>query len=90
MLSDARSIKKTMSILQKAEDLNREIEEKAMRVSNLSDKILYKLRKFKDNKFRPRIQGFDSDSDGDTTDRSDISKKFGERSPTRLMNKINH
>ena len=54
-MSDARSIKKTMSVLSKAEDLNRDIEEKAMKVSNLSEKILIKLRKFKDNKFRPRI-----------------------------------
>ena len=44
-----------MSVLSKAEDMNSEIEEKAMRVSGLGDKILYKLKKFKDNNFRPRI-----------------------------------
>lgn len=55
MLSDARSIKKTMSVLSRAEDLNGEIEDKAEKVSALSEKILMKLRKFKENQFRPRI-----------------------------------
>jgi hypothetical protein len=44
-----------MSVLSKAEDLNKEIEDKALRVANLSEKILNKLKKFKENKFRPRI-----------------------------------
>lgn len=44
-----------MSVLSRAEDLNGEIEEKAIKVSALSEKILNKLKKFKENKFRPRI-----------------------------------
>jgi hypothetical protein len=38
-----------MAVLSKAEDLNEQIEDKAAKVSALSEKILQKLRKFKDN-----------------------------------------
>jgi len=38
-----------MAVLSRAEDLNGEIEDKAARVSALSEKILQKLRKFKEN-----------------------------------------
>lgn len=65
VLSDARSIKKTMSELSRAEDLNREIEEKAEKAVVLSEKILDKLRKFKENKFRPCIQGYESEDEDD-------------------------
>ena len=68
MLSDARSIKKTMAVLSRAEDLNAQIETKAMKARNLSQKILSKLEKFRENKFRPRIQGFDSDSEPEEDD----------------------
>jgi hypothetical protein len=65
-----------MSVLSKAEDLNKEIEDKALKVACLSEKILNKLKKFKDNKFRPRIQGFDSDSDeDDITESKELIKK---------------
>ena len=68
VLSDARSIKKTLIELSRAEDLNREIEELAIKVCGNADKIGAKLRKFKENKFRPRILGFDSDSDQEDHD----------------------
>lgn len=92
-----------MTVLSKAEDLNAEIEEKAAKVCALSEKILSKLRKFKDNQFRPRIQGYDSDSeteDNEETGERKNSKvnqnkitikgltKAG-RSPTKYLNKIN-
>ena len=48
--------------------MNREIEERAIKVCANADKIVGKLRKFKENKFRPRILGFDSDSDQDDHD----------------------
>lgn len=44
-----------MLVLSKAEELNAQIEEKAMKAKDLSKKILTKLQKFKENKFRPRI-----------------------------------
>jgi hypothetical protein len=57
-----------MAVLSRAEDLNAQIEAKAMKARNLSQKILSKLEKFRENKFRPRIQGFDSDSEPDDDD----------------------
>lgn len=93
-----------MTVLSKAEDLNGEIEDKAAKVCTLSEKILCKLRKFKDNQFRPRIQGYDSDSDQEELDErgeKELSKTLSNnkvtikglskvgRSPTKYLNKIN-
>lgn len=44
-----------MSVLSKAEELNRKIEAKAEKVALLSEKVLSKLVRFKENNFRPRI-----------------------------------
>jgi len=67
-----------MTVLSKAEDLNAEIEEKAAKVCALSEKILSKLRKFKDNQFRPRIQGYDSDSE------TEDNEETGERKNSKV------
>lgn len=55
VLSDARIIKQTMKSLETAEEFNKQIEEKAKKANDLSLKILNKLKKFKENSFRPRI-----------------------------------
>jgi len=59
VLNDAHSIKKTMFNLEKAEQLNQEIEENAIATAKHSGRVLKKLQRFKENNFRPRIHGID-------------------------------
>ena len=70
MLNDAHSIKKTMENLNKAEDLNKDIEERAIEAAKFSGKILKRLNKFKSNSFRPRIHGIDSEQSSDVSTNS--------------------
>jgi len=91
ILSDARSIKKTMSVLSQAEELNRDIEEKAKTVSGLSESILRKLQRFKANGFRPRINGLDSDSEDEETTtgyNGNMRSSAVIQSPTKFINRV--
>ena len=75
-----------MTVLSRAEDLNRAIEEKALRLCHAADSILFKLRHFKENKFRPKIHQEDESSSGNE---SQQDKQNRERSPSKFLDKMN-
>jgi hypothetical protein len=62
-----------MQTLEIAETLNNQIQAFAVKTVKFSNKILNKLNKFKDNNFRPRIFGVDSEKDSSSSDGEDSS-----------------
>jgi len=65
VLSYSCTIRETMRKLEDADELNRQINTVVEEANEVASRVLKKLRRFKQDNFRPKIKGIDAESDVD-------------------------